>query len=83
MDFSPFHQLKIIDVGFIYSLQSFKSPRRKSQPVSTLLEAGRSFSPAVMSQSEMDEVDSAVPVTVSLYSLKKIFYIARFQKKIT
>lgn len=42
---------------------SFKSPRRKSQPVSTLLEAGRSFSPAVMSQSEMDEVDSAVPVT--------------------
>ncbi|PFX30963.1 inactive rhomboid protein 1-like isoform X1 [Stylophora pistillata] len=42
---------------------SFKSPSRKSQPVSTLLEAGRSFSPAVMSQSEMDEVDSGVPVT--------------------
>lgn len=40
---------------------SFKSPGR-SQPVSTLLEAGRSFSPAVMSQSDADEVDSAFPV---------------------
>ncbi|XP_020605448.1 inactive rhomboid protein 1-like isoform X2 [Orbicella faveolata] len=39
---------------------TFKSPGR-SQPVSTLLEAGRSFSPAVMSQSEGDEVDSAFP----------------------
>ncbi|XP_078347167.1 inactive rhomboid protein 1-like isoform X1 [Oculina patagonica] len=37
---------------------TFKSPGRP-QPVSTLLEAGRSFSPAVMSQSETDEVDSA------------------------
>ena len=39
-------------------LQAFKSPG-KAQPVSMLLEAGRSFSPAVMSQSDEDEVDSA------------------------
>ena len=38
--------------------QAFKSPG-KAQPVSMLLEAGRSFSPAVMSQTEEDEVDSA------------------------
>ena len=38
--------------------QAFKSPG-KSQPVSMLLEAGRSFSPAVMSQLDVDEVDSA------------------------
>lgn len=37
---------------------AFKSPG-KSQPVSMLLEAGRSFSPAVMSQLDVDEVDSA------------------------
>jgi len=40
---------------------TLKSPGR-SQPVSTLLEAGRSFSPAVISQAEGDEVDSAFPV---------------------
>ena len=39
-------------------LQAFKSPG-KAQPVSMLLEAGRSFSPAVMSQSDEDDVDSA------------------------
>lgn len=37
---------------------AYKSPS-KAQPVSMLLEAGRSFSPAVMSQTEDDEVDSA------------------------
>lgn len=38
--------------------KGFKSPG-KAQPVSMLLEAGRSFSPAVMSQLDDDEVDSA------------------------
>ncbi|KAM7438854.1 hypothetical protein ABFA07_011688 [Porites harrisoni] len=36
----------------------FKSPG-KAQPACLLLEAGRSFSPAVMSQTDEDEVDSA------------------------
>ena len=45
-------------LSLLQFLQAFKSPG-KAQPVSMLLDAGRSFSPAVMSQLDVDEVDSA------------------------
>lgn len=39
-----------------------------------LLEAGRSFSPAVMSQTEDDEVDSAFRHDVSFFSVCLLFF---------
>lgn len=56
--------------------QAFKSPG-KAQPVSMLLEAGRSFSPAVMSQSDEDDVDSAFRPEGARVSYIKFFFSVR------
>lgn len=56
--------------------QAFKSPG-KAQPVSMLLEAGRSFSPAVMSQSDEDDVDSAFRSEGARVSYIKFFFFSQ------